>query len=480
MPAPSSSTPSSASSSAPSSAVPSDLAARFDTFCRAVEVEQARLAVPGVAVGILHQGEELTAGFGVTNVNHPLSVDADTLFQIGSTTKTVTATVAMQLVEAGKLDLDTPVQTYLPDFRLGDAQTAAQVTLRHLFTHCGGWVGDFFLDTGRGDDAVARYVERMVDLPQEFPLGTAFAYNNAAYCLAGLIVQTVCDKPYEQVVREMLLDPLEMDMSFFFPEEVIVHRTAVGHQTSDAGENSVAQPWALPRSAHPAGGITASIHDQLRYARFHLGDGTTPGGKRLLSAASLTAMQTTQRAAASMAQEVAISWLIRQRGGLRMVGHGGATTSQFSAFELVPSHSFALAINTNGSRGRILNSVITRRALEIFLDAHVPQPQPIQFDAATLAAYAGTYRAALADVSVTVEGDGLQLASQPKGGFPTQDTPAPPAPPPCHFVFTGPRHIYAPSGSMQESVGEFLINDDGSIRALHLGGRIYHRAPEDV
>lgn len=469
-----------ASTSTPTSFAPpsADLGARFDTFCRAVEAEQDRLAVPGVAVGILHRGAALTAGFGVTNVDHPLPVDGETLFQIGSTTKTITTTVAMQLVEAGRLDLDTPIQTYLPDFRLGDAATAAQVTLRHLFTHCGGWVGDFFLDTGRGDDAVARYVERMADLPQEFPLGTAFAYNNASFCLAGLIVQTVCDKPYEQVVREMLLEPLEMEHSFFFPEEVIVHYPAVGHQTSPEGENSVAQPWALPRSAHPAGGITASMQDQLRYARFHLGDGTTPSGEQLLTAASLAAMQTTQRQAASMAQEVGISWLIRQRGGLRVVGHGGATTGQLSAFELVPSRDFALAINTNGSRGRVFNSVMARRALEIFLDVDVPKPQPIQLDAAALATYPGTYSAALADVVVTVEDDGLQLASQPKGGFPTEDTPAPPAPPPTHFVFTAPHHIYAPSGAMQEAVGEFLTNQDGSVRALHLGGRIYHRAAE--
>ena len=86
----------------------------------------ARLRVPGVAVGLLLDGTEHTAGFGVTNVEHPLPVDADTLFQIGSTTKTATATLALQLAEAGRLDLDAPVRAYLPDLRLADEAVAAR------------------------------------------------------------------------------------------------------------------------------------------------------------------------------------------------------------------------------------------------------------------------------------------------------------------------------------------------------------------
>src|SRR2546428_9358229 len=96
--------------------------------------------VPGVAVGLIADGQETVAGFGVTNVDHPLAVDGDTLFQIGSITKTVTATAIMRLVEAGRLSLDAPVRTYLPELRLRDEGLAAPRTLRHLPTHHGGWV----------------------------------------------------------------------------------------------------------------------------------------------------------------------------------------------------------------------------------------------------------------------------------------------------------------------------------------------------
>ncbi|NIP34966.1 MAG: serine hydrolase, partial [Thermoplasmata archaeon] len=98
--------------------------------------------VPGVAVGVLHGDETFTEGLGVTNVDHPIAVDETTLFQIGSITKTFVGTLAMRLVETGKLELDAPIRTYLPDFRVLDEEASEKATMRHLFTHTAGWVGD--------------------------------------------------------------------------------------------------------------------------------------------------------------------------------------------------------------------------------------------------------------------------------------------------------------------------------------------------
>src|SRR5947207_13215659 len=105
-----------------------------------VQEEMERLHVPGVAIGVVHDGEEYADGFGVTSVENPLPVDADTLFQIGSTTKTFTGTAAMRLVDRGRLDLDAPLRIYLPKLRLAGRRVAGRVTLRHLLNHTGGWV----------------------------------------------------------------------------------------------------------------------------------------------------------------------------------------------------------------------------------------------------------------------------------------------------------------------------------------------------
>ncbi len=108
-------------------------------FARA---ELERLETPGAAVGVLHKGRVYAGGYGVTNVDHPLPVESQTLFQIGSTSKTFTATALMQLLDEDAIDLDARVRDYLPGFRLQSEDDAARLTVRHLVTHHGGFVGD--------------------------------------------------------------------------------------------------------------------------------------------------------------------------------------------------------------------------------------------------------------------------------------------------------------------------------------------------
>src|SRR6266542_2186325 len=156
------------------------------------------LDVPGVAVGVLHGGEEHYAFHGVTSVENPLPVDENTLFQFGSTGKTFTATAMMRLVEQGKVDLQEKVRTYVPELKLKDEDVAREVTVLQLFNHTAGWQGDFFADTGQGDDSLAIFVERMADLEQVTPLGATVSYNNASLCLAGRIIEKVTGQTFEQ------------------------------------------------------------------------------------------------------------------------------------------------------------------------------------------------------------------------------------------------------------------------------------------
>src|SRR5215813_12201937 len=183
-----------------------------------IRAGMAQYGIPGVAVAVLAQGREYIQGYGVTNVNYPVPVDGDTLFRIGSTTKTFTGTTVMRLVEHGTLDLEAPVRTYLPDFQTADPSVAARVTLRQLLNHSAGWRGDDFEDTGPGDDALARYLVGMARLPQLTPLGTVFHYNNAAVVLAGHVLEAATGSTYERTIREQLLEPLGLAHSFFFSD----------------------------------------------------------------------------------------------------------------------------------------------------------------------------------------------------------------------------------------------------------------------
>jgi CubicO group peptidase (beta-lactamase class C family) len=146
-------------------------AAVFEQVRDAIRASMEETETPGVVVGLPHDGEEHSAGFGVTSLENPLDVTPDTLFQIGSITKTLTGTAVMRLVERGELELDASTRTYLPELKLADADVAERVTMRHLLTHTGGWVGDYFDDFGAGDDALARMCDSMSILTQLTPPG---------------------------------------------------------------------------------------------------------------------------------------------------------------------------------------------------------------------------------------------------------------------------------------------------------------------
>ena len=426
--------------------------------------------MPGVAVGVLHGGQEFTAAFGVTSAENPLPVDTDTLFQIGSTTKTVTGTLAMQLVEQGLLSLDEPVQRYIPGLRLSDASVAERVTLRHLLTHTAGWIGDVFDDTGWGDDALARMVERMAAIPQLTPLGAGFSYNNAGFYLAGRLVEVVTGLPYEIAAHDMLLDPLGMSRSFFLPGDVMTYRFACGHIVHDDGPR-VARPWALARNANPVGGLSSSVRDQLRYARFWLGDGTTPDGARLLQAETMRQMQTPLVEIDPFGGWRGLSWIVRDVGGVRVVAHGGATNGQLSAFQLVPDQGFAVTVLTNADRGVQLHTEAVQWALERFAGAVEPERPAVTADEAELAQYAGYYEGALSDIELTVQDGALVMQVIPNGGFPLKSSPPGPTPPPARLALVGRDMAVGVESPFKDNRCHFLRNDQGAVEWFHFGGR---------
>lgn len=444
----------------------------FQLLSNFILAEMRRLNVPGVAVGLLHAGQEYLAGYGVTNVENPLPVTADTLFQIGSTTKTITGTIVMQLVEEKLIDLDEPVITYLPDLRLQDKVAEKTVTMRHLLTHMGGWVGDFFRETGNGDDSLARYVAEMSGLPQVVPVGEVWSYNNAGFGLAGRVIEVVTGQPYEAVAQERVLDPLGMSNSYFFPADVISRRFAVGHRFDAEQGIVVERPWALARSAHAVGGLCSSARDQLRYARFHLGDGSF-AGRRLLRPETMAAMQTPQ-CAANLDRRMGLSWILKDYGEAWAVMHGGATNGQLSAFLMVPARGFAITVLTNADEGSMLNDSVVARALEHYLRLREPESEQREASAAELDEVLGIYEAQLDSLRLYVEEGQLMVQSTPKGGFPDVDSPPSPAPPPCRAAFCGPDRLIILDEPLINIKAEFLRDDDGRILWLRTS-RLHRR-----
>jgi hypothetical protein len=140
---------------------------------------------------------------------------------------------------------------------------------------------------------------------------------------------------------------------------------------------------------------------------------------------------------------------------------------------MVSARGFAIALTTNGSRGRAFNSVMVKRALEIFLDAKYPKPEVRTLEDSALAEYEGLYKAALSQGTVSIQDGGLLLTAESSSL--NEDSDPPPPVPPGPFVFVGDDEILALEGTFEGSKGQFARNEEGKIKWLHLGGRIYHR-----
>jgi CubicO group peptidase (beta-lactamase class C family) len=442
-----------------------------------------RLGVPGAAVGLTAGGEEDYVFFGVTSVENPLAVDADTLFQIGSTTKTYTATVMMILSERGQVDLDAPVRTYVPELRLKDEDAARTVTVLQLLNHTAGWSGDLHENTGDGDDARVRFLDVLAGAEQNSPPGKEASYNNAAVNLAGLVIERVTGQTYEAAVKELLLDPLGLDSSYFFLNDVISRRFAVGHRKRNE-QVGVARPYGLPRSVAPAGGIISIAADQVRYARFHLGDGRAVDGTRLLSEAGLKRMReaTAPLHGSAIGDFVGISWLMRDVGGVRVVGHGGSTNGQQSSFDLVPERDFGITVLTNADEGYLLHREIVEWALATYCGAVEPEPEPLEVTESELLPLAGRYAAEHAYIDVTTDGDSLVLNiryTEEGERMLREIVGEVPEPKPMRVrLIPGDRFVVS-EGEAKGMKGH-ILREDGEVRALNVGGRLAYRAGSDA
>ena len=441
---------------------------RLDTL---IQDGMARHHVPGIAVGMWHDGILEFGGWGVTSVDHPLPVDADTLFQIASVTKTITATVIMRLVEQGRVALDAPVRTYLPSFRLVDTDAAARATVKHLVTHTGGWLGDCFVDFGNGDDALQKYVDAMAELEQITPLGEIWHYSNSSFTVLGRIIEVVTGRTYEQATRELLFAPLAMDHSVFNAGEAIVHRTSVGHQIVDE-KPRVVRPWAFPRATTPVGGVVSTVRDLMTYARFHLGDGATPDGTRLLSKQNLELMRTPQ-ANADLDRKVGIAWFLREVQGVRLVYHGGVAIGQQGVLMLAPQRNAAIAVETNSTRGALLHADVTKWWQKQYLGIEQPSPVYVDLDRDRYAKRAGHWAAELSDARLELAETGLMYHSHSHNKL--KNDPPPQDPPPSRVAFTSEDQFTLLDGPMKDTRGEFL-HDNGDIRYMRVGGRVYRRA----
>jgi CubicO group peptidase (beta-lactamase class C family) len=445
------------------------------------EVAQAavELGVPGVAVGVDHGGEREVVTYGVTSLDHGQPVDDATLFQIGSTAKTFTATAIMVLVEQGLVELDAPVRRYLPELRLKDEATAENLSVGQLLNHTAGLDGgDDWTDTGEGDDAIARAVALLADLPQQFAAGTGASYNNAAFVLAGHVVAKVTGETYENALTRLVLDPLGLHQTMTSLNDIMTRPFAVGHRphASADGTVSVCRPWSDPRGYLPAGArLASSISDQLTWARFQLGDGRSADGTRLLSEHRLTQMHEPTTSHELMPGiQVGIAWTLREFDGVRLIEHHGDVSGQHSTVTVVPERDGAIVVLTNSSpTGRELAERIVRQTLETKFGLIERPPEVRTLSADEMEQYTGAYRTEGIELRIVVAGSGLVIwGTLSDDGVPGETLEFPIS------MLAGERFL-VDGGPFTGMPGEFVREDGGIVAVQHVG-RLVPRAGDSA
>ena len=368
-----------------------------------------RHQVPGAALAIWSSGELTEACAGVLNVKTQVETTPDSLFQIGSVTKPYTATLIMQLVEEGRLDLDEPLVRVLPELRLGDAEATAQVTMSHLLDHTSGIQGDFFDDFGRGDDVLSRFVEGCADLGFSHPVGATMSYCNTGYVLAGRVIELLTGRTWDQALHERLLAPAGLRHTVTLPEEALRFRAAHGHVAEPGEQPHLAPVWGLPRCLGPAGLVCATASDMVAFGRMHLDGGRSADGVAVLperKAAAMTTEQVRLPDPWTLGAAWGLGWTLYDWDGRRLHGHDGNTLGQSAFLRVVPDSDVVVGLVANGGRTRELYRALFAELMAQLCDLRMPPaleppPEPPAVDAAPLA---GHYERVARSVDLTADG----------------------------------------------------------------------------
>jgi hypothetical protein len=309
------------------------------------------------------------------------------------------------------------------------------------------------------------------------PPGQVFAYNNAAFVVAGRVLELLTGKPYESALRELVLDPLGLKHSGFFTDQLIGENISASHDVENDRAIVMRGAWAFPRSIDPTGGLISSAREQLAYARFHLGDGTGADNKRVLSPQSLAAMRSNPGPGGTITMEiegVCVGWWHRRTAQrVPVFQHGGSWGGQNSDFFFVPDRQFAMTVLTNSTNDSRLLAELGRSgwALNKFSGLSNPPADPKPQPAARLKEYEGDYTGRVIPpdgppdkiVEQHAELKAVDGSLRATGDFESS------------LTFYRDDYVVAIDRDNQMTRSDFLRGPDGTVAWLRDGGRLWAR-----
>jgi CubicO group peptidase (beta-lactamase class C family) len=331
------------------------------------------LRMPGAALGIVKDGEVVhLQTFGDAD-DHGNAVTVETPFKIGSLSKSFTALAVMQLVEAGKIQLDAPVQQYLPEFRVADLEASKRITVRQLLNQVSGIPTsagmDYMYRTDRADDALEREVAKSSDVKLTYDPGTNWQYSNRNYTTLGLLIKVASGLSYEEYIQEHVLGPLAMKQSFTHLDEAKSHGLATGHQYW-FGRPVPGGGLRENRAITPTGLITASIEDMSSWLIVNLNHGVY-NGTRVLSASGIDQLHAGVAPMPDKAR-YAMGWYETDIDGAPILAHNGDPGDFHSTMVISPSTGWGVVLLMNGSNGQARLDIPTYGVMAQLLGVPTP------------------------------------------------------------------------------------------------------------
>jgi len=340
------------------------------------------LGIPGMALGIVQDGQIVhLGGFGVAD-SSGRAVTPQTPFIIASVTKSFTALAVMQLVEAGKIDLDTPVQTYLPWFELADKEASAKITVRNLLNHTTGISqrdGNRYTGSSQGLEETVRGLNT-IQLTQ--PVGISFQYSNLNYMIAGLIVEQVSGQSYADYVTEHIFEPLDMRHSYASRAPALADGLAEGHIYMFG--QAFAGDGPNPPSGLPAGGLSATVEDLSHYAIAQLNDGRY-NNTSILSPQGITELHAPAILMGGN-DHYAMGWVVGTMDEIPAVWHGGTDVSNLAMLILMPERGLGVVLLSNAG-GFVQASQVDQMARGVVSLLNGKPPVPISLPIASIFLY---------------------------------------------------------------------------------------------
>jgi CubicO group peptidase (beta-lactamase class C family) len=313
---------------------------QIDSF---IQEEMNRNQLPGLPVGIVEDNEILyLRGFGKADSEHQIT--PQTSFIIGSMSKSFAALAIMQLVEGGKIELDTPVQHYLPWFQLADPEASAQITIRHLLNQTSGIPNLAGMNelVGTGEKTTEQLVRGLNSYGFANQPGQRFNYSNANFWVAGLVVEKVSGESYGEYIGNHIFKPLEMTSSFTSQTEAKKHGMSEGHHRLFGLPIPVDVPYL--HHSIPSGYIISSAEDMAHYLIANMNEGSFKDIS-ILSPEGIAELH--RPAVKAVTGDYGLGWLIEYVDGNPTILHHGSTANFHSTMLIEPDTNRGIVVLTN-------------------------------------------------------------------------------------------------------------------------------------